>query len=1251
MGAFRLWAVAALLLALAVTAWADNGRGLHKKVYAVPCPGKVKIDGKLNDWDLSGQIFIYVVQETSEMQSARYAMMYDKQALYFSGEVRDSSPMMNRHDPNIDPDRAWDADVCQLFLSLDPKQGYPVNKASFNRDEVDTMCTMLLWYFTDRKEPNLAMLKAMTFTKPLRPDLSPNGVIPRNSFQASYLMAPDKKGYTFEYRIPYTTFGVKPPQPNDILACTVCFFWGTPDGNKTAGGAAWAYDVMGTPGFPFQSSACWGKLIMSPKGNLPKELVEEGLPPEQPLPLTFGYNLPKDSQASVCLFDDAGRVVRTLVAQGDRRAGEVTERWDGLDNAGKPLAAGTYTWKGLYHDPIKTKFILAAHNSGQPPYKLDDNTGGWGGDHGCPTTACAVGDGMVLGWSVCESGWSIIGTDLAGKKKWGIKHNASDIATDGARLFVVGDFGYNGWESVKLFDAKDGRPLNWGNNNPALAPPAGGDEKTNVANGVAYANGKVYAAWTARNLIGVYDAKSGDLLESWPVPAPGRMVVRPDGAVLAISDGKVARVTKAGAVPFITDHVDMPTGLALAADGTLYVANGGAAQQVTVFDAAGKYAKSLGKAGGRPRVGRYDPSGILEPGGIALDAKGRLWVAETLDAPKRHSVWDPATGALTAEYFGASSYFGWAYMDPKHPDELFCHNVLWKVNLDTGTCIPVSTIWRATKENMIDQPNPGGYAGHFRVMTAKNGRQYGWGMIDYSPMLFIREGDIFKPLAGSIRVAYGQYGSGMLYPAMKGIYEKTKAPAYLWQDQNRDQCVQENELIVSPAGRGETAFNWIDDELNVWNDYGTKFAPVAIGADGVPVYDFTKAEKIPFLGHNANGTSYTLDEKDGSLYYLAPGAEPGWAKYTRDGKLVWGYSGVMPWGNALNLPMVSPGKLYGLTMPLGTAGDFTGAANYFGPYHLFTRDGIYVAMIMRDGRSGGMGPDITASEVVTGQLVKPDGMNRYFLIAGDQDGRVTEILGLDTVQRLPGGTLTISPDDEKKVKEALADYQRALARSQRLEIVRGKAGLDAGKSITKSVDANRGFTVHAAYDAKNLYVAYDVSSPVGLINGQPDPRIIFKGGNCLDIQLAADPKADPKRTTPAPGDVRLLVTQQAGKTTAVLFRPKVAGFAGTPIVLSSPTGKEPFDAIEVTPRVGLEYKTRAGGFTALVTIPLDLIGLTPTPGTDVRMDVGYIFGNATGTQASVRSYWMNNSFSANVTYDIPNESRVEPKEWGNAMVE
>jgi len=135
--------------------------------------------------------------------------------------------------------------------------------------------------------------------------------------------------------------------------------------------------------------------------------------------------------------------------------------------------------------------------------------------------------------------------------------------------------------------------------------------------------------------------------------------------------------------------------------------------------------------------------------------------------------------------------------------------------------------------------------------------------------------------------------------------------------------------------------------------------------------------------------------------------------------------------------------------------------------------------------------------------------------------------------------------------------------------------------------------------------------------------------------------------------MRLLVTRQEGKPTAVIFRPKVKGFTGTPIVLKSPTGQESFDVIEKLDAVQLDYRPRPGGFTAVVTIPLTVLGWTPKPGQVVRMDLGYIFGsNAVGSnRAALRAYWSNNSFSANIVDDIPNESRLEPAEWGEAVVE
>jgi hypothetical protein len=222
-------------------------------------------------------------------------------------------------------------------------------------------------------------------------------------------------------------------------------------------------------------------------------------------------------------------------------------------------------------------------------------------------------------------------------------------------------------------------------------------------------------------------------------------------------------------------------------------------------------------------------------------------------------------------------------------------------------------------------------------------------------------------------------------------------------------------------------------------------------------------------------------------------------------------------------------------------------------------------MLMRDSRDGtGLAPDVTASEILTGQLVKPDGMNRYFLLAGASDARVTEIFGLDTVKRLPGGILNLTDADVKLSAAALDKYNAQLAHGKTLSIARNKNGLAGAEAVTKQGEAGHAFSVRAAYDAANLYLQFDVTSPTELINAQPDPHILFKGGNVLDIQLAADPK----RSTPAPGDVRILATQQNGKPLVVIYRPKVKGFTGAPIVLSSPTGKESFDAIEVT-RSGL----------------------------------------------------------------------------------
>ena len=94
----------------------------------------------------------------------------------------------------------------------------------------------------------------------------------------------------------------------------------------------------------------------------------------------------------------------------------MVERWDGLDELGKPVPPGKYTWKGLYHKPITTRFVLSVDNSGQPPTRLTTMTGGWGGDEGAPARRCAAGEDMLLGWSCAEAGYGIIRVNPDGKK-------------------------------------------------------------------------------------------------------------------------------------------------------------------------------------------------------------------------------------------------------------------------------------------------------------------------------------------------------------------------------------------------------------------------------------------------------------------------------------------------------------------------------------------------------------------------------------------------------------------------------------------------------------------------------------------------------------------------------------------------------------------------------------------------------------------------------------------------------------------
>lgn len=1271
-----IWAMAASLVV--ARAEPDSGRGRHRHLYAVPAPGPVTVDGRLDDWDLSGQIETFVIEATRATQSAKFALMYNAEALYVSGEVRDPTPLMNRHDPKVEANRAWDADACQFRLCVDAAAGYPLLGESSAKyrgpnappDTRDDIVHMILWYYTDEGTANLQMDVGMSHRVP-RPEWAPHGLVPREHYEGAYRKGEDGTGYTFEYRIPWTTLGARRAlRAGDIVAGTVQFNWSAPDGLKTGGGASWAYDVITGPGFAYKEASIWGKIVFAEKGGLSREQVEAGVPRQRELPLEFVFEMPADRECTVQLFDRQGRSVRILVAQEPRPAGRNVERWDGLDQNGALLPPGEYVWKGICFDPLQAVFRFSAHNSGRPPYPTDDNRGGWGGDHGTPQAVCALPDGMLLSWSVCEYGWGIIRTDLDGRKLWGSKHAAVHMATDGQRLFIAGGHGFDAIEGVRILDVADARRIALPGGAAALAPPPGGDRAANTVSGLAWHQGRLYVTYERRDLMAVFDATNGRLLTTWPVTAPRRVAVGPDGTVWVVSDGKVraGRVTPGDLQPppawhdRITDHLDDPQGLAVGAEGVLYVANQGALQCVAVFDDRGTLVRTIGKLGGRPARGTYDPAGMYQPGGIALDSRGRLWVAETVDGPKRVSVWDTVTGALAAEYFGGSSYFGYGFIDPAQPEEMYAHHVIWAVEWGTGQVRPKSTFWRPIAPNMAPAPEADGYAASrpFRVVTARNGRQYMWGKSRTGhrlmPVLLRREGDLYLPFAGLVTVDKGgDAGFGIRFVGENGQPLVPEA-RYFWQDGNGDQTLQREELTALPTKTFDRAdFSWVDPDLTLWFSTGHCLRPTEITPAGQPRYDVSSIETT-FLVGTPHAGGYFLRDEEGAIYTLAGRKDLTLARWDEAGRLQWQYDGILRWRDALNLPIVKAGRLWGMTGPMGVAGDYLAHQCYFGLNHIFRRDGMYVGSVLRDGRLGGRGPNEGQPEGQGGQFVRLQigGRHRYFIVHGGQDSRVWEVTGLDTVQDLPGGRYVHTDEAVAKARAALSTHEAAQSRRPLL-VARGRQALEVVDPVGRTLEDGRGFQVRLAYDAENLYARFDVTSPHELINAVPDPHILFRGGNCLDIQIAADPSAEASRQTAVPGDLRLLVTRRSEGHTVqplgVLYRPKVAGFQGEPMVLTSPVGQESFDRIDVVDSVRLTYRKEAHGFTATVAIPHALTGLKLQPGQKLKLDLGYIFGNAEGTRTAVRVYLFNTSFTAGVVNDIPCESRLEPDRWGEALVE
>jgi outer membrane protein assembly factor BamB len=475
----------------------------------LPAPGKMVIDGKFDDWDLTAGIFASSDAENLRDQySVWFHTMYDDDNLYILSRWKDPTPLNN---PGVKGDLAFQGD-CLQFRTVTTDATGKEKTAHWTcwkcRDGRDLMQIELGRRFNEGNVPNARELGA----------------------QQSFIEDADGKGYVQELAIPWSllTADKQPLKAGARMVMTL-------EPNFTAGslGRITMKDIF-KPGvqidrvFTFQGPNCWGYATLEKAGKLNPRSIRlsdgrefpthmemnpqaplTGVPvvnwtgliksKEQPGFKPIRFTMPFDGYVSLNLFAPDGTVARQLLTCNFLTKGEQEIKWDGITTPywrtpGQPVKEGEYTWKAIAHKGIGLRLRGWASNGGKAPWdsSLSSN---WGGDHGLPISCTTDGEKVYLGWTGAEAGSAMLACDLQGNVQWKHSHGgmggAEVVAVDNGIVYV------NKWGSmIYRLNAKTGMYSEWkGKGKPDLPigaiweNPAGMPDRIE---GMDARDGKVY---------------------------------------------------------------------------------------------------------------------------------------------------------------------------------------------------------------------------------------------------------------------------------------------------------------------------------------------------------------------------------------------------------------------------------------------------------------------------------------------------------------------------------------------------------------------------------------------------------------------------------------------------------------------------------------------------------------------------------------------------------------------------------------
>ncbi|MEI9999137.1 MAG: hypothetical protein WDO13_08165 [Verrucomicrobiota bacterium] len=331
--------------------------------------------------------------------------------------------------------------------------------------------------------------------------------------------------------------------------------------------------------------------------------------------------------------------------------------------------------------------------------------------------------------------------------------------------------------------------------------------------GLALNGGRLYVPVKLDDKVVVVDAESGAILGSAAVPSP-RGVATFGGKVYALSGATLVPLDADGhpGTPILSAGLDDPAGLAIDAQGNFYIADGGASQQVKVFTADSRPLPEIGKKGGRPRNGLYDPAGMLDPRGLCVAPDGKVWVAEIADDYQILGRWNP-DGTREKSFYNMHWSSGQGRLSPDR-DELFFGTrssesssglTSYRIDLQKGIWNPPGTSacrWRlATSGMFFSATRPYDrqkaiFGGHMPYLSfekdmvkATNGKIYLTGG-DYSIYLF----DPQTKTAKLASLIYGHHVTKTADGLYQGYYDQGPSNWLTWADLNGDGRMSRDEV-------------------------------------------------------------------------------------------------------------------------------------------------------------------------------------------------------------------------------------------------------------------------------------------------------------------------------------------------------------------------------------------------------------------------------------------------------------------------